>query len=189
MPTFRNSLALPSSSRLWIWNRQRVPKRWHLNYRHRGTTQKNTHDIQNKKTILNQEAVSLSKHAIKVNSGICRRNEVSGGVKSTNSSTSSEVTTWVELYSCCLLPVPMLLHEWSCTVAVFYQFRCSYKNGAVQLVYSCCKVAVQLLYSRCTVAVQSLYSWCTVAVQLVYSCLKLLYSCCTVSVQLLSSTH
>jgi hypothetical protein len=27
-------------TRLWRWNGQNVPKRWHLNYRRRGTTQK-----------------------------------------------------------------------------------------------------------------------------------------------------
>jgi hypothetical protein len=32
-------------TRLWKWNWQNVPKRWHLNYRRWGTTQKKTYDI------------------------------------------------------------------------------------------------------------------------------------------------
>jgi hypothetical protein len=31
-------------TRLWRWNRQSVLKRWHLNYRRRGTTQKKAYD-------------------------------------------------------------------------------------------------------------------------------------------------
>jgi hypothetical protein len=32
-------------TRLWRWNRRSVSKRWHLNYRRRGITQKKTNDI------------------------------------------------------------------------------------------------------------------------------------------------
>jgi hypothetical protein len=32
-------------TRLWRWNRQSVPKRWHLNYRRRGITHKKAYDI------------------------------------------------------------------------------------------------------------------------------------------------
>jgi predicted aconitase len=34
---------------------QSVPKLWHLNYRHRGITQKKAQDIQNTAKVLNQE--------------------------------------------------------------------------------------------------------------------------------------
>jgi hypothetical protein len=35
------------ATRLWRWNRQSVPKRWHLNYRRQGITQKEANDIKN----------------------------------------------------------------------------------------------------------------------------------------------
>jgi hypothetical protein len=47
-------------TRLWRCNRQSVPKRWHLNYRRRGTTQKKTYDIQNTAKVWNQEKQSVS---------------------------------------------------------------------------------------------------------------------------------
>jgi hypothetical protein len=46
--THYNPLSQPQShfipTRLWRWDRQSVMKRWHLNYRHRGTTQKKAYD-------------------------------------------------------------------------------------------------------------------------------------------------
>jgi hypothetical protein len=42
---------------LWRWNRQRVPKRWRLNYRRRGITQKKAYDIQNTANVWNQEFI------------------------------------------------------------------------------------------------------------------------------------
>jgi hypothetical protein len=43
------------TTRLWRWNRQSVPKRWHLNYRRRGITQKKAYDIQNTTKVWNQD--------------------------------------------------------------------------------------------------------------------------------------
>jgi len=41
------------------WNRQSVPKRWHIKFRRRGITQKKTYNIQNTAKVLNQEKVLL----------------------------------------------------------------------------------------------------------------------------------
>jgi hypothetical protein len=46
--------------RLWRWNRQSVPKCWHLNNRCRGITQKKAHDIQNTAKVWNQELLKFS---------------------------------------------------------------------------------------------------------------------------------
>jgi len=40
---------------LWRWNRQSVPKRRHIKFRHRGITQKKTYDIQNTAKVWNQQ--------------------------------------------------------------------------------------------------------------------------------------
>jgi len=34
-------------TRLWRWNRQSVPNRWHIKFRRRGITQKKAYNIQN----------------------------------------------------------------------------------------------------------------------------------------------
>jgi hypothetical protein len=39
---------------LWRWNRQSVPKCWHLNYRRQLITQKKAYDIQNMAKVWNQ---------------------------------------------------------------------------------------------------------------------------------------
>ena len=49
MPTFRNTLSVPSDGR------QSVPKRRHIKFRRRGITQKKTYNIQNTAKVRNQE--------------------------------------------------------------------------------------------------------------------------------------
>jgi hypothetical protein len=58
MSTFRSTLSVPSSQA----NRQNVPKRWHLNYRRRGITQKKAYDIQNTAKVWNQEHLRIHIH-------------------------------------------------------------------------------------------------------------------------------
>jgi hypothetical protein len=68
MPTFRNTLFhlhkrvgthevnfIPTH--LWRWNRQSVPKRWHLNFRRRWITQKKAYDIKNMAKVWNPAKV------------------------------------------------------------------------------------------------------------------------------------
>jgi hypothetical protein len=54
MPTFRNTVCSTFIG-LWRWNRQSVPKRWHLDYRRRGISQNKAYDIRNKAKVWNQE--------------------------------------------------------------------------------------------------------------------------------------
>jgi hypothetical protein len=42
---------------LWRWNRQNVPKRWHIKFRCQGITQKKAYNIQNMAKVWNQEKV------------------------------------------------------------------------------------------------------------------------------------
>jgi hypothetical protein len=57
--TYYTPLSQPQShfipTRLWRWNRQCVPKRWHLNCRRQGIIRKKAYDIQNKAKVWNQE--------------------------------------------------------------------------------------------------------------------------------------
>jgi len=58
VPTFRDTLfhlhrQVPTCLRRW--NRQSVPKRWHIKFRRRGITQKKTYNIQNTAKVCNQE--------------------------------------------------------------------------------------------------------------------------------------
>ena len=58
MPTFRNTLFhlhRQVGVSLWRWNRQSVPKCWHVKFRRRGITQKKANNIQNKAKVWNQE--------------------------------------------------------------------------------------------------------------------------------------
>jgi len=43
-------------TRLWRWNRQSVPKRWHIKFRRRGITQKKAYNIQNTAKVSSQES-------------------------------------------------------------------------------------------------------------------------------------
>ena len=69
MPTFRNTLSVPSSkaaryffipTRLWRWNRQIVPKRWHIKFRRRGIAKKKAYNVQNTTKVWNQESCVCS---------------------------------------------------------------------------------------------------------------------------------
>ena len=62
--------------RLWRWNRQSVPKRWHIKFRRRGITQNKAFNIQNTAKVWKQEYCKL----VRVNSysviTIWRRSEL-----------------------------------------------------------------------------------------------------------------
>jgi len=49
---------------LWRWNRQSVPKRWHIKFRHRGITQKKTYNIQNTAKVWNKKYVIYAWHLV-----------------------------------------------------------------------------------------------------------------------------
>jgi hypothetical protein len=51
-------------TRLWRWNRQSVPKRWHIKFRRREITQKKAYNIQNTKKSWNypEESIQHSEH-------------------------------------------------------------------------------------------------------------------------------
>jgi len=73
MPTFRNTLSVPSLHRhvgacrvnyilhaptcLWRWKRHSVPKRRHIKFRRRGVTQKKAYNIQDTAKVLNQVCI------------------------------------------------------------------------------------------------------------------------------------
>jgi hypothetical protein len=42
---YSNQFILHTPTCLWRWNRQSVPKRWHINFRRRGITQKKAYNI------------------------------------------------------------------------------------------------------------------------------------------------
>jgi len=48
VPKLRNTL-FHLHRRLWRWNRQSVPKRWHIKFRRWGVTQKKAYNIQNRR--------------------------------------------------------------------------------------------------------------------------------------------
>jgi len=66
MPTFRNTLSVPSSKASRCLHllafedgTESVPKRRHIKFRRRGNTQKKTYNIQNSAKVLNQESKYL----------------------------------------------------------------------------------------------------------------------------------
>jgi len=52
-------------ARLWRWNRQCVPKSWHVKFRRREITQKKVYNIQNMARVWNQEKCRISTHTKK----------------------------------------------------------------------------------------------------------------------------
>jgi hypothetical protein len=53
-------------TRLWRWNRQGVPKRWHIKFRRRGIIQKKAHNIQNKAKVWNREGKRSFRNVFKI---------------------------------------------------------------------------------------------------------------------------
>jgi len=51
---------------LWRWNRQNVPKRWHIKFRRRGITHKKAYSIQNTAKVWNQECIIFAKIEVDV---------------------------------------------------------------------------------------------------------------------------
>jgi hypothetical protein len=55
-------------TRLWRWNTQSVPNRWHFNYRCQWITQKKAYNIQNKAKFWNKKSFSVFSPHYLVNS-------------------------------------------------------------------------------------------------------------------------
>ena len=60
MPTFGNTLSVPSS---WRWNRQSVPKRWHMKFRCQGITQKRAYNLLNNVKTYDIQIINSSWHS------------------------------------------------------------------------------------------------------------------------------
>jgi hypothetical protein len=61
MPMFWNTLPISSTFIpicLWRWNRQNVPKCWHIKFRRQGITQKKAYNVQNTAKVWNQELLN-----------------------------------------------------------------------------------------------------------------------------------
>jgi hypothetical protein len=93
-------------TRLWRWNRQSVPKRWHLNYRRREMNQKKAYDIQNTAKVLNQGSNGMTSS--------CATTTTSRSYSWVTNSTLTSKRFTVELLSTCYFVNVLILRCFFC---------------------------------------------------------------------------